>query len=438
LSEEVTEPEIKVTPQTPKTLKYHYTVFVMMYLNKLEEKMFVGEYGAAVQLAMKSIVKVGDKVKAERLIPVASGHLGTFTLPFLGAYASTIKRLVMMEAKVNVFTSVNPNPFDTITATDFLQNLGTLGGFKQPKIFTDCIETLGVSPTWTCTPYEYGNIPRFGQHVSWDESSADIYVNAVLGARTNRESGFMDLLTAIAGRTPYHGLHLDENRRGEILCTIKKDRLTDSDYPAIGCYIAKHVETHIPVIVGMPNDVSADDLKNFGAGADAVGAVSHFHVPRVTPEAPTVQDAFNGEPPHDKIEVDLKTIVETKDELSSLSGGDSVDILAVGCPHASYKEVVKLAEILRGKKIRKDTQFLIYTHNGAKMLAKHGGYADVIEASGAKLVSGCPLLLSKLPPYDKMHFMTNSGKMGYYLNCAYGSLEDCVKSGVTGKVVIAK
>ena len=69
------------------------------------------------------------------------------------------------------------------------------------------------------------------------------------------------------------------------------------------------------------------------------------------------------------------------------------------------------------------------------MLADKLGYSNTIKASGAKLVAGCPLLLSKYPPYDEMRIMTDSGRMCYYVtNITFGSLEECVKSAVKGKV----
>jgi predicted aconitase len=45
----------------------------------------------------------------------------------------------------------------------------------------------GVNILATCTPYQVGNIPVRGEHIAWMESSAVIYANSVLGARTNCE-----------------------------------------------------------------------------------------------------------------------------------------------------------------------------------------------------------------------------------------------------------
>ena len=404
-----------------------------MYLDKKEEKMLSGEYGPAVELAMKAIVKVGDVVNAQRLVPIVSSHIGNAGfLSKFETYASVIKRLVEYEARVKVPTSENPYPYDSRTPLGPPEKFGIPEAFKK-KSLDQHYRALGVIPTSTCTPYYYGNIPRFGQHISWEESSAVIYVNAVLGARTNRESILMDLLTAIAGRTPYHGLHLDENRRGEILCTIEKEKSTVVDYPVLGYCVGKIVGTKVPVLDGLPRDVSTYNLKNFGAAAASTGAVGHFHVVGVTPEAKSLEDAFRGEAPTDKIEIGSSEIRETKQEMSSFEEGETIDAVFVGCPHCSFEEVARVARILNGKKLK--VPFWIYTHDGARELSKKLDYSEIIEASGAKLVAGCPHSITKFAPYDEMRFMTDSGKMSYYMSVVHGSLEDCIKSAVEGKVV---
>ena len=43
---------------------------------------------------------------------------------------------------------------------------------------------LGVQILNTCTPYQVGNVPTRGEHCAWMESSAVVYCNSVLGART--------------------------------------------------------------------------------------------------------------------------------------------------------------------------------------------------------------------------------------------------------------
>jgi predicted aconitase len=45
----------------------------------------------------------------------------------------------------------------------------------------------GIQILKTCTPYLAGNVPVKGEHCAWMESSAVVFCNSVLGARTNTE-----------------------------------------------------------------------------------------------------------------------------------------------------------------------------------------------------------------------------------------------------------
>ena len=82
----------------------------------------------------------------------------------------------------------------------------------------------GILTNWTCIPYLEDNIPVPGDHCSWSESSALIYANSILGARTNRDGGEASFFSALLGLTPNYGLHFDDNRKGthqvEVQCEI--------------------------------------------------------------------------------------------------------------------------------------------------------------------------------------------------------------------------
>ncbi|KXA89639.1 hypothetical protein AKJ62_02675 [candidate division MSBL1 archaeon SCGC-AAA259D14] len=409
-----------------------------MFLEKKEEKMLEGEYGSGVELAMNALVKMGDAVGAERFIPIQSSHIGNAGLfnNFEG-YVDIVERLVEKGAKTKVPTSENPYPYDSRTPIE-LAECKESSMLKETEPLTTYYRELEVIPTWTCTPYFNGNIPRYGHHISWEESSAVAYVNAVLGAKTNRESVLMDLLTAISGRTLYHGLHIDENRKGELLFSIDKKKLNSSDYPAIGYYIGKIIETEIPVIKGIPRDVSKGNLKNFGAAAASTGALAHYHIPKVTPEANSTNDAFGNEKPSEKIEIEEREIKETKEEMSYLREGEDIEMIALGCPHYSFEEVKKIAKLIEGRKIKENVKFWIFTHDGARSLAESLGYSEIIESAGGRLLAGCPHHILETPPYDEMPFMTDSGKMCYYTKSAYGGQKDCLKSGIEGKVARVK
>src|SRR5690606_5966748 len=99
--------------------------------------------------------------------------------------------------------------------------------FDTSKEVMQIFQDMGCSPTYTCSPFqEPQNQLRFGEHVAWGESSAVPYANSVFGARTNRYGQFMSTAAALTGRVPLSGLHIVENRRGQVVIHI--DRLPKS------------------------------------------------------------------------------------------------------------------------------------------------------------------------------------------------------------------
>jgi predicted aconitase len=411
-----------------------------MYLDKNEEMMLKGEYGPAVEIAMNAVVKVGDALDARKLVPVVRSHLVNAGISQkMDGYWGVVEELWKHGGRVQVPTSENPYAWDVERAAEF--GIGRPDVFEPPGSRERMYREMGVLPTWTCTPYLYGNVPMFGQHVAMEESSNVIYANSVLGARTNRTPVLMDIASAVVGRTPYYGLHLDENRRGEILYAVKDRRLKAEDYPAIGILVGKTAGTRNPVIDGFRGDVSSDDLKNFGAACATSGAVALYHIPGVTPEARDLDDAFKDGKPIDRIEVTRREIDEVKDDMSSLSNGKSVKVVCVGCPHYSFAEVARVGQLLQGKAVKRGVQFWICTHPGARTLAKASGLYGNIEASGARLTIACPSnLWTALGGNDgKLPMMTDSAKTAYHraalTDVAYGSVEECVQSAVEGRVV---
>ena len=216
-----------------------------------------------------------------------------------------------------------------------------------------CYEELGCRATWTCAPYQQAARPAFGEHIAWAESNAIVFVNSVLGARTDRYGDFIDICAALLGRAPYAGLHRPENRRGRICFRLEPlpARLQESDilFAALGHFIGKQTGNDVPVIVGLEH-ASEDQLKALGAGAASSGSVALFHVVGVTPEAPTEAAAFDGNTP-------LRTVRVTRGDLKAAAAelGSTTDAalgaVSVGTPHFSLSEFAAMREFLAGRRV---------------------------------------------------------------------------------------
>jgi len=308
---------------------------------------------------------------------------------------------------------------------------------------------LGAQPTWTCIPYQYGgNIPKFGEHVAWAESSCDIYLNSVLGARTNRVTAIEDAASAIAGRTPCFGYHLNENRKGEALVEVKNLELKYDDYPVLGHFIGKTLGDKVPVITGIPGDVGLDELRNFGAAAAASGSVNMFHIPGMTPEARTIEEAFRGEQPGEKIAFGVEELQRSKEEMNTINEGRP-DLVVFGCPHFSVNESLHLCRMIKGRKVKEGVNCWVYTNRFVENMIREMDIADTIESSGIKITTDtCPISspveLSGLP--KRVTFVSNSSKAICYapgmltlmrpteVEVAFRTTAQCLDAAFTGRV----
>ncbi|MHA1660213.1 MAG: aconitase X [Promethearchaeota archaeon] len=393
-----------------------------IYLTKEEEYILDGSKGEIYSKLLKLLVKLGDSFNAEKLIEIKSAHtVLNFGLNFVNAAADILHQIAEAGLKVKVRTSADP-----IIDMDYKEELKVVYPmFTLHDQMMKDLEKLGIYE-FTCTPYFTSNKPKFGEHCAWSESSAVIYINSVLGARSNREGGLEDLACAITGKTPYYGLHLTENRKGTILFKILFEDWDTFDLTSIGLKIGEISGNKIPVIEGLKK-VSFDDLKNLGAASAASGAVALIHVIDVTPEAKSVEDAFQNDKPEEIIEIEKKDLKEIREKYSTEWKQQPKNI-SIGCPQLSQEEAFNVLKKLKGKKIQENINFWICTNNEVKNSIINSEFSEILKSSGAKITSLCPLLTPLPRP-----LMTNSAKTCFYSNASYRNLDGCIKIATEGK-----
>jgi len=93
-------------------------------------------------------------------------------------------------------------------------------------------------------------------------------------------------------------------------------RHDDTFYAVLGYLVGQLAQDRIPVIDGLDYTPSEDQLKAFGAAAASSGAVALFHLVGVTPEAPTVDVAFQGRAPAQVIQLTMEQLREAWRALS--------------------------------------------------------------------------------------------------------------------------
>ena len=132
---------------------------------------------------------------------------------------------------------------------------------------------------------KFSPMRRLGEHCAWMESSAVVYCNSVLGARTNTEGKESTGAAALTGRIPYWGFHLDINRRGTHLVEVAIPVEDIMDWGLLGYWLGEIVQHEIPVLTGALIRPMLIKLKHFGAAASSSGGVEMYHFPGTTPEA---------------------------------------------------------------------------------------------------------------------------------------------------------
>jgi predicted aconitase len=412
----------------------------MLTLSPKDHEMIRGDHGPATKTAMSIVARMAEVAGAKELLDISGAHIDS-TVYIGEAGLEFAERLASLGAKVAVPTTLNVSGLDEhhwrewAVPSDWARQ-----AYRQMVAY----QSMGTIPTWTCAPYQTEMRPSFGQQIAWGESNAIVFANAVLGARTERYPDLFDICCAITGRAPAIGLHLTENRAGEYLFRLIEipEQLLRSDdfYPVFGNLIGKISLDKIPVIAGMTVHPDEDQLKAFGAAAASSGGVAMFHMIGITPEAPTLEQAFQGKTPDRTTDITMEDLRESRRALTH-TDDSRLHMVVLGSPHFSLAEYKRLALMLEGKRKHPDVKFLITSSRAMTQLAQRAGLLAPLEAFGAQITVDTCILTSPMLPAEIQSLMTNSAKFAYYApgllgrKIAFGSLEDCVNSAVAGEII---
>jgi len=410
-----------------------------MNLSEFDRACLAGDLGPASQFSMSILVRMGELQQAAEMIDITRAHIDS-TLFQGDATLEFAERLANMDAKVVVPTTLNVSGVD-----EFGWQEWAVPPEHAEKAHRQMLayQSMGTVPTWTCAPYQVADRPSFGDQIAYGESNAVSFVNSVIGARTIQYPDLLDICAAITGRAPAVGLHLTENRAGTILIEmvgIPEDLQRDDSFgPVLGHLLAKLADDRVPVVDGLTVDLAEDQLKAVCAGGASAGAVHLYHIVGQTPEAPTRDDAFQGNEPAETHRIDLDGLRQARSGLETTTG-DKLDMVVLGSPHFSLAEFRQLAPLLEGKRRDPSVQMLVTSSRAMVKLAKEAGLLESLEAFGGTVtVDTCILTTPMLFP-ETERLMTNSAKYAFYspgllnVEVAFGSMADCVRSAVDGRV----
>ena len=365
-----------------------------MYLTKEEELALAGEYGYALQKAMEILVALGDIYGAERLIPIKSAQIAGVSYKNIGeAGIEFLRDFVDAGAKVSVYTTLNPAG---IGDEEFMA--------KQAEVL-NLYREMGIEITSTCTPYYGANLPKFRDHIAWSESSAVIFANSIIGARTNREGGPSSLAAAIVGKTPEYGLHLDENRKATVIVDVQAKVKTFVDYAALGYHLGRTLGNDVPYLRGIKPE-RMEFLKEVGAAMAASGSIALYHLEGETPEyGNALSDNL------ETVTVEDDDVKAVKEQFSD--DWDRIDMILIGCPHASLFEVKEIAELLRIRGRPLKIPLFLTASRAVKALSDALGYTETIERYNGKIIADSCFVVSPIKGWYS-GIATNSGKSAFY------------------------
>ncbi len=388
-----------------------------MKLSKTEKLMLRGNYGDACKKALELILAIADSYGYGKLVKIRSAHVSGVSYKNIGdAGIDFLIDLAKSEGRVRVKTTMNPCGFDL--DKPWLFNVDDHFFKKQMKIIK-LLKSMGVKPTLTCTPYYVGNKPRKGDHLAWAESSAVVYVNSVIGAYTNRESGPSALAAAITGRAALTKDHTDD-RKPEVVVRVSLRVSDHLDWSVLGYTIGLMVPSQTPLVKLKEATYSLDKLKCFSAGLGTSSSTSMFWL--------------SGEDKDlEKVNVTSREVKEVRDKWMLTR---RPTLIFIGCPHCSLREIKSIARELQGKKVRDDVKLLISTSRRVYEKASQRGLLNVIEKAGAHLVKDTCLVVSPIRLSKSDVLLTDSAKTAHYAETmtnamiAIGGRKQCLKEAL--------
>jgi predicted aconitase len=377
-----------------------------LYLDAKHEKVLAGELGEAKQLAMEILVKVGDAMDANSLVPISSSHVLAHYSSLHEAGIQMLEMFAKAGGKFAVRTTVDPASIDLENWRKFgIANDYARKQFRLERAYL----ALGGEPCWTCVQYQVCNFPKKGENVAWAESNSVVYANSIIGCRTNKITSGLDIACAVVGFTPSYGMLLEENRVAEVNFALNLDSISDLDFRSIGFYIGRHCKGKLPALSGLSRFTRLDDLKHLGAAAATGGPVTMIHYIGFTPGSSTLSKATDGE----KVEIIEITRKELEEEVEKeLNETDEdPDLIALGIPHLSLEELEDVANKLHQRKLKARVKMFVYTSKQVYNDATRSGIRKKIEASGAYLTHSTDGEISPLGEMGYHVVMTNSAKL---------------------------
>jgi predicted aconitase len=423
-----------------------------MNLTREEREMLDGEHGDRLAHAMDLLKRLGEAYDAEGMIDISGGHLFAWKINGELPGNAVLSQIETMTEGTRLKVPCTTNP--VCLNPDLAETMGIPAdvveehGPNISKLQQMCRE-MGAMPTFSC--HDHSPLqPRLGANYALTESNVCMFANSWYGIRSNMEGDLTALAAAMTGKTPEYGMHLKENRFGQVLVRLSGDvdagNLTTADFGAISYHAGEMIgDDRIPVYEGFPKAMGPTHVKHMQP--QVVHSSSPlFHIVGVTPEAPTLEAACGGKPPNEVVSVGRREIMDAYQKLNTTERTD-IDVIGLGCPHCTLEEIAALASELDGKRVHSNVRLLIGTSAAVAALADRMGLVERIrEAGGMVLTDMCTvgmLLLGLIERWNIRYVATNSACAAGIraehpdfvrgIEVRFGSTRQCIQGAISGR-----
>jgi len=366
-------------------------------LTRGEESALKGEQGEIMEMAHRILVATGEATDAEKLVPIEWTHLSGVNYNTIGDAGEEFLSSISKGARVKVKTTLNPMGFDIDNVSNYSLDENFIS--KQLSI-KGSYETMGVTPSFSCIPYEIFDIPKNDTQVAFAESNAAIHANSYDNLKTNKESAFSALASAITGKSPYSSLRMEDSPN--LAIQMKVNNPNELTYGMLGFFAGKVAKDSSVNISGL-GKMDTRQRKSMCGGMGTSGTCAKFLF-------------GEGKPGIEKIDFDEKQAQDTYDELNTAEKGD---IITLGSPQLGLEEISDLTGRLKGRSFEK--RCMIFTPRTVKEQARRIGYIDELERAGCEILADCCTCLTPLINKDNVDAVTtNSIKGAFYLKNSNG------------------
>lgn len=168
-----------------------------------------------------------------------------------------------------------------------------------------------------------------------------------------------------------------------------------------------------------------EELKAFCAGLAAASNISMAIIKGVSPDSKRA-----AEERVERVEIDARELQEIREEMFAVP--DKVDLVFLGCPHCSLAELRKVAELVKGRRVRPGVAVWISTSRRTYRIAEREGIIKVLERAGIMVVRDTCAVVAPLREMGFRSALTDSAKAAHYMRSLHrmevglASVEDAI------------